>query len=224
MNRWWKQLQESPVALRLLPFVVYAGLTQLQGRLGPASPYWVYLAKTLVAAWLLWVIWPRVAELRWAFSWPAVAVGVGVFVLWVGLDPFYPPLRLGATEAAWNPPAHFGETTLAAWAFIGVRCVGSTVVVPPLEELFYRSLLYRYLVRPDFQSIPLNAFRLVPFLATAAFFGLAHREWLAGILCGLSYHALVLRRGQLGEAMTAHAITNALLGGYVVWRGAWQFW
>jgi hypothetical protein len=34
----------------------------------------------------------------------------------------------------------------------------------------------------------------------------------------------VLRKNQLGDAMTAHAITNFLLGIWVVTRGAWQFW
>jgi len=29
---------------------------------------------------------------------------------------------------------------------------------------------------------------------------------------------------RLGDAMTAHAITNFLLGVWVVWRHAWNFW
>ncbi len=33
---------------------------------------------------------PAVAEMRWAFSWEAVAAGVGVFLIWVGLDGHYP--------------------------------------------------------------------------------------------------------------------------------------
>jgi membrane protease YdiL (CAAX protease family) len=43
-------------------------------------------------------------------------------------------------------------------------------------------------------------------------------------LCGAAYQWLVLRKGRLGDAMTAHAITNFLLGAWIVWRGAWQFW
>jgi len=34
----------------------------------------------------------------------------------------------------------------------------------------------------------------------------------------------VLRKNRLGDAMTAHAITNFLLGAWIVWRGAWHFW
>jgi hypothetical protein len=105
-----------------------------------------------------------------------------------------------------------------------VRCAGSTLVVPPLEEVFYRSFLYRYLARVDFLAVELRDFRAVPFVATALIFGLSHHEWLAGILCGCAYQWLVLRRGHLGDAMTAHAITNGLLGVWVAGRGQWQFW
>jgi CAAX prenyl protease-like protein len=84
--------------------------------------------------------------------------------------------------------------------------------------------LYRYIAKPDFLSVPLNQFLPRPFLATALVFGLAHNEWLAGIVCGAVYQWLVLRKGRLGDALTAHAITNFLLGAWIVWRGAWQFW
>jgi len=63
-----------------------------------------------------------------------------------------------------------------------------------------------------------------PFLVTSVFFGLVHSEWLAGIICGGIYQALVIRHNRLGDAMTAHAVTNLLLGIYVVWKGQWQFW
>jgi hypothetical protein len=61
-------------------------------------------------------------------------------------------------------------------------------------------------------------------VVTSLIFGLVHYEWLAGILCGLVYQWLVIRKGRLGDAMTAHALTNLLLGLWVVWRGAWGFW
>ena len=45
-----------------------------------------------------------------------------------------------------------------------------------------------------------------------------------GILCGFAFQGLVCWKKRLGDAMTAHAITNGLLGLWVVWRGAWHFW
>jgi len=96
--------------------------------------------------------------------------------------------------------------------------------VPPIEESFYRSFVYRYVAKPDFVSVPLGTFSWTPLLVTSALFGLVHFEWLAGLLCGLTYQALVIRKQRLGDAMTAHAITNFLLGVWVVWRNAWHFW
>jgi len=84
--------------------------------------------------------------------------------------------------------------------------------------------LYRYVANQNFLSVPLNRFLPAPFFATALAFGFSHNEWLAGILCGAAYQWLVLRKNRLGDAITAHAITNFLLGIWIVWRGAWQFW
>jgi CAAX prenyl protease-like protein len=145
-----------------------------------------------------------------------------VFGLWVGLDGFYP--KLLKAGPAWCPTEHFNDHPGLAWFFIVVRIAGSTLIVPPLEEVFYRSLLYRYLAKADFQSVPLGKFILTPFLVTAVIFGFAHREWLAGILCGFAYQGLVCWKRRLGDAMTAHAITNFLLGLWVVYKGAWHFW
>jgi CAAX prenyl protease-like protein len=55
-------------------------------------------------------------------------------------------------------------------------------------------------------------------------FGFEHTQWLAGILCGFAYQGLVCRKKRLGDALTAHAITNGLLGLWIIWKGAWQFW
>ena len=62
------------------------------------------------------------------------------------------------------------------------------------------------------------------FVIATLVFGFAHHEWLAGILCACIYHGLIFRKNRLGDAMTAHAITNFLLGLWVVWKGAWHFW
>ena len=212
----------KPVAARVAPFLVFLVLTCCQGKFGAASACWFYFAKTLAGAWLIWEMRAVVSEMRWAFSWEAVAVGVGIFAIWVGLDPFYPKLSAGG--ATGNPNDVFGQNSALAWFFIAVHILGMTFVVPPLEEVFYRSFLYRYIARPDFMSAPLNRFLPWPFLATACVFGFSHNEWLAGILCGAAFQWLVLRKNRLGDAMTAHAITNFLLGAWIVWKGAWHFW
>jgi CAAX prenyl protease-like protein len=230
-----KLFSGSPVVARVAPFLIFALLTAAQGKCGPASAYWFYFAKTIVGLWLILEIWPLVAEMRWAFSWEAVVVGAGVFAVWVGISGDWTTqhslwVKLGLAHApavpatVWNPNEQFGAGSALAWLFIVTRIVGSTLIVPPLEEVFYRSFLYRYVARVDFLSVPMNQFLPVPFLVTVLAFGFSHDEWLAGILCAVAYQWLVLRKNRLGDAMTAHAITNLLLGVWVVWKGAWNFW
>jgi CAAX prenyl protease-like protein len=220
MHLLTQKLRSSPLVSRVAPFVIFAALTSAQGLFGEAGRFWIYLAKTLAGAWLLWAIWPVVQEMRWKFSVEAVVVGVLVIVVWIALDPYYPKMTSGKP---WNPHAQFGAAGLA-WFFVLARILGSSLVVPPMEEMFYRSFVYRYVIRPDFHQVSLKQFHLVSFLVTSTIFGLVHHEWLAGIFCGMAYQWLVIRKGHLGEAMTAHAISNLLLGLWVVYRGAWHFW
>ncbi|HMJ89114.1 MAG TPA: CAAX prenyl protease-related protein [Candidatus Acidoferrum sp.] len=241
----FQRITQSPALVRVVPFVVFVALTFLQDRFGETGRYWIYFGKTLAGAGMLFAVWRHVTELKWRFSIPAVLVGVGVFALWVGLDGFYPatdeiypryicPLlaKIGLTKECvpapahppWNPHAAFGAGSTLAILFIVVRIVGSSLVVPPLEEMFWRSFVYRYLVRREFDRETLGKFFPLSFLLTSVFFGFAHREWLAGILCGFAYLGLVVWKNRLGDAMTAHAITNFLLGLWIVWKQQWHFW
>jgi CAAX prenyl protease-like protein len=223
MNSLRQRFERSPELARLAPFAVYALLGSLQGKLGPTSLFWFYIAKTLAGAWMLWQVRPFVSEMRWAVSWEAIVVGVGIFALWVGLDGHYP--RLSQPDAGANPFLQFGQGSALAWFYLVVHIAGMSIIVPPVEEIFYRSLVYRYLVKIDFRSMPLGQFHALSFVVTSVVFGLMHPDrWLAGILCGLAYQGLVIRKNRLGDAITAHAITNFLLGGWIVWKGAWTFW
>lgn len=235
MNPITAKLSSSPALPRVLPFAIFLGLTAAQGLFGEAGRYWIYAAKTFLGAIILWQVWPLVTEMRWRLGVAGIVTGVVVFALWVGLDSIVPNqqklwVQLGLSKppavpaVPWNPFAQFGEASALGWFFVVVRIAGTTLVVPPIEEAFYRSFLYRWIESPDFQSQSLGQFAWKPFLLTALIFGFAHNEWLAGILCAAAYQGLVCLRKNLGEAMTAHAVTNLLLGVYVVVRGQWQFW
>jgi CAAX prenyl protease-like protein len=216
-------LNRSAFVARVAPFIIFVSLTALQGRFGPASYYWIYCAKTFVGLFLVWTMWPIVTEMRWAFSWEAVVIGVFVAAFWVGLDPFCP--KWFKVDHAYNPHTDLATNGSLALGYIMIRIAGSTLIVPLLEEVFFRSFLYRYIIKADFISIPLNHFNLRSFLITSILFGLEHgNQWIAGILCGFCYQWLVLRKNRLGDAMTAHAISNLLLGLYVAWKAQWQFW
>ena len=235
MNPFAAKFTSSPALARVLPFGIFLVLTFLQGQFGESGRYWGYITKSLIGVVLLWWAWPYVTEMRWKFSLSAVVVGVGVLASWVGLDSLVPKqqdlwIKLGLSKAPttpplpWNPFSQFGEGSALGWFFVGARILGSTFVVPPLEETFYRSFMYRWIAKPEFQSVSLGHFSWKPFALTAVIFGFAHNEWLAGILCAAAYQGLVCWKKNLGEAMTAHAITNFLLGIYIVARNEWHFW
>ena len=222
----FSNITSSPTLVRVVPFAIFLGLTFLQDQTGEAGRYWCYVAKSIAGAAMLSVVWRYIQELQWSFSWEAVVVGVAVFAMWVGLDQLHLPgiLHERSSGLPWNPNRVFGEGSALAWFFIVARIAGSTLVVPPLEEVIYRSFVYRYLWNKDFLKVPLNKFIPISFVITSLVFALTHHERLAALLCGFAYQGLVLRKNRLGDAMTAHAITNFLLGIWVVWKGAWQFW
>ena len=218
----FNRIVASPVLVRVVPFAAFVILTLLQGQFGEASQYWLYALKTVVGAWLLWLVRSQVKEMKWNLSWEAVVVGVGVFLVWVGLDGFYP--MIGERTGSFNPIHTYGSGSALAVLFIAVRTIGSSLVVPPLEEVFYRSLIYRYIIKQDFMSIPLNRFHWRAFVFAGVIFGIGHYEWLPGILCAFAYQGLVIRKNRLGDAITAHAITNFLLALWIIFRPAYHFW
>ena len=141
----------SPVLVRVIPFGVFAALTVVQSWVGEPAQYWIYAVKTLTGAWLLWLMRPHVREFRWALSWEAVVIGVAVFAAWVGLDGHYP--MLAERAEGFNPMRTYGPGSALAAVFVTVRIIGSSLVVPPLEEIFYRSFVYRYYMHSVFQCI-----------------------------------------------------------------------
>ena len=223
MNSLYKKLQESAILARVLPFLIFVTLTSTQGILGPESHFWIYLLKTLLGVWMVWIIWPLVGEMRWAFSTEAIGGGILVFIVWIILDNFQYP-KLTPSDDAWNLNKHFKQDSVLFWLFVTTRIIGSTLIVPLLEEVFYRSFLYRYILTKNWLFTPYNLFDIRPFIITSIIFGLTHSHWLAGVICGMIYQAIVLKTNRLGDAITAHAITNCLLGFWVITQQNWHLW
>ena len=229
MNALTARLKASPPLARVLPFVVFLVLTSCQGSLGTESHFWVYLAKCVVGVWLIRVTWPLVSEMRWVISFEALLAGTLVFILWVTLD--VPYTKFSQPDDSWNLQKQFAAAPVMVWVFAGVRIAGSTLLVPMLEEVFYRSFLYRYILAPNWMFTAHSSFAVKPFLITSIVFGFTHQHWLAGIACGIIYQLLVIRTNRIGDAITAHAVTNLLLGVWVITQGfgyaeksQWHFW
>ena len=104
------------------------------------------------------------------------------------------------------------------------RVLGSVVVVPVAEELAFRGYLLRRLIDADFTAVSPKQFTAISFLISSAAFGMLHGRWFAGILAGMIYAAAQFRRGEISDAIVAHAVTNGLLAAYVLIFGHWTFW
>jgi CAAX prenyl protease-like protein len=107
---------------------------------------------------------------------------------------------------------------------IGARLAGAVLLVPVMEELFWRSFLIRYLIETDFSKVPIGQFTWASCIITVVLFGLEHNLILAGIMAGLAYNLLLYFTRSIFHCTLSHAVTNLLLGLYVLQTGNWHFW
>jgi uncharacterized protein len=105
-----------------------------------------------------------------------------------------------------------------------VRCIGAVLLVPVMEELFWRSFLMRWLQQPVFQGVEPRRVGLKAIVLSTFVFTLAHTLWLAAVIAGFTYALLYVRSGKLWTAVIAHAVTNGALAAWVIATGQWQFW
>jgi uncharacterized protein len=219
-----KRFYEKPWFPYVLPFVLFLLLTE-PARFFPGLSPCLYIAKTVVVGTLLWLWRHRFAPdfaSPLSFQQLLTALGCGLLVLVVWIVPVDYLFRM-EQGSAFDPQA-LGSSHTAAIAWIGVRLLGSSLVVPVMEELFWRSFLMRYLIKPDFRAVPMGAFTPLSFLGTAILFGFEHHQVVAGIVAGLLYGLLLVHQKNLKGVILAHSVTNLGLGIYVVVTGNWMFW
>ena len=216
--------------VRTVPFAAFMVLLAVRGNLPPegafgVDPRWVYGLTVLVVGGLLAWFWRDYGELvpqtlpSVSEAVLAVVVGVAVFALWVNLDA--PWMRLGEASAGFVPTDAQGHLM---WPLIAVRWVGASLLVPVMEELFWRSFLMRWVQSPQFESVLPQRVGLKAIVLSTFVFMLAHTLWLAAIVAGLAYAWLYVRTGKLWVPVIAHAVTNGVLGAWVVMTGKWAFW
>lgn len=211
-----------PFALFIGALVVRAALDDDAGALG-FDAAWLYALQLVPAAIALAWFWPRLEELRKrpeaARLLSALAAGAVVFALWISLTA--PWMRIGEPVASFVPVAADGTLQ---WPLIVLRALGAALLVPLIEELFWRSFVMRWIDRRDFRSLPPRAVSWFAVLASSAVFALEHDLWLAGLVAGLIYALTYARTGNLWNAVIAHATTNLLLAAWVVHGRQWAFW
>lgn len=211
---------------RVLPFLAYvffifAGDMLERMGVAPAGLLWLYPVKIAAVIVLLAVYWRHYEELGRGASGRTVALaavaGALVLVLWISLDA---PWMIVGSASGYDPQAGGAID----WPLALVRLAGAALVVPVMEELFWRSFLMRWIESADFQSVDPSQLGAKSFVITIFLFGFEHNLWLAGMVAGAVYAWLYKRYRSLWAPIVAHAVTNGLLGVWVVATGNWSYW
>jgi CAAX prenyl protease-like protein len=214
----------------LLPMAVFIALVTLGAALRKpgaglwlASPeYWIFPAQTVVCGGILIWFWRQYqfrAPARIPFT---VGIGLLVFALWIA-----PQQLLGfpARLTGFNPET-FADQPVLYWSTILFRYLRLVVVVPLVEEVFWRGFLLRYLIDEKFYRVPFGTFSWLSFAGVTLGFGLAHSpaDWAAALITGALYNYFAYRTRSLGSCVLAHAVTNLCLGIWIMATRQWGFW
>ncbi|MBT8396897.1 MAG: CAAX prenyl protease-related protein, partial [Gemmatimonadetes bacterium] len=184
-------MAERPGLVRSLPFLLFIGIMALDPLLRPFLPsgvdgQWLYGVRSALALAVVLAFWKHYAELRdplpasltdWGIG---IGMGVAVFFLWINLD--FKPLAF-ANAGGFDPGPENGLDL----GLVAVRLAGATLVVPVMEELFWRSFILRWLQRPKFLSLDPAGVGVRALLISSVLFATEHRLWFAGLLAGLAY-------------------------------------
>jgi hypothetical protein len=222
ISDWWAYV---------LPMAIFMLFTSIGSQWQNFYPL-TYVLKTVIVAAALIVLWPHYTKVRWDYWWLGILVGVIGIVQWVGMEKFlmsqpmlfWTRLSRDIAKDSFNPYEHFSSPGMM-WSFIALRWAGASLVVPFMEELFWRDFLWRNIASPnDFKLMPVGEYDASAFWLVPIFFSMVHVQWLTAIVWGLMIALLLVRTRSIGACIIAHGVTNFLLGLYVLKTHEWFFW
>ncbi|MFC1822919.1 CAAX prenyl protease-related protein [Thermodesulfobacteriota bacterium] len=212
------RLLDRPYIPYIAPFALFAVFTYLHPLFHLPRAF-IYPVKTVLVAASLIFFWKTYkSEIKFTFNWLAAVSGIIVFLIWILSEGLYP--QIGSSE--FNPYEQNG--IFGAYFTIVFKLIGASLVVPVMEELFWRSFALRFAINPDFKDVTLGQFSWFSFIFVSLLFGFEHHRWLAGIIAGIVYAGILYRSKNLFDPILSHAITNFLLGLYVLSTQQWSYW
>lgn len=174
------------------------------------------------------VCWPAELSLRPRHFLASIAVGLAVFVLWIAPDLLIRGYRentllsnslMGHLHSSIKP-----EELQSHW-ILSWRTARAVLIVPIVEELFWRAWLMRWLINNDFLKIRLGTYAGLSFWLTAILFALEHGPyWDVGLLAGIIYNYWMIRTKSVADCIVMHAVTNAALSFFIIATAQWQYW
>ncbi len=212
------RMTSNPSLPWLLPFlaILLAGMIAQAAGIGFEV---LYPLRFLAAAAVLWYFRSTYKTMDWSVSWFSPLLGAVVFFLWIGLN------RPGSGRSGEIQAGLASLPQIASLAWLTFRTAAAVITVPICEELAFRGFLIRRLLRSDFDSLNIRAYTWPTVLISSVLFGILHgNQWIAGTIAGLAYSGALLWRGRIGDAIIAHATTNALIVASVLVGGHWELW
>jgi CAAX prenyl protease-like protein len=242
--------RKTPWLVFLLPFVVFMLAGSLEptpdtpgGKsIGLAIPYnWypvVYTVKVALTLAAIAFVLPGYRQFPFRISLLAIVVGVAGIFIWVGLcllnvehtylQPALERVGLGwiigaGQRAAFDPFKQLANEPVRAWIFLATRFFGLALVVPVIEEFFLRGFIMRFAVDQQWWEVPFGKVnRLALVLGTLVPMLMHPAELFAAAVWFSLITWLMLRTRNIWDCVAAHAVTNFLLGIYVVTSGNWK--
>lgn len=201
-------LRADPVAAAILPFVAVMAAGVATGALF-APPDLGYPLKALVLAGAVALFWPVFGRLGLRADPVALAAGGAVGLVWIALPG-------GEDDGGALALALAGLPAWALAAWIAARLAGTVLLVPVVEEAFFRGYL---LARLDRGGL---GWRIAAVAVSSALFAALHGRWIAAGLAGVVFALVMLRRGRLADAVVAHIAANAIVALWATVRGDWS--
>jgi len=220
----------SKLLAYVLPMAAFLGflgfgsvLKNPSGAFWLAAPeYWLYPLQTLCCAALLAWFWREYEFHRLARVGFVIAIAVLVFLLWISPQAFF---GFAPRTEGFNPDL-FAAQPFAYWATVLLRFLRLVVIVPLVEEIFWRGFLLRYFINEKFDTVPFGTFSWLSFSVVTLGFTFAHSraDWIAAAVTGALYNFVAYRTRSLSSCVLVHAVTNLLLGVWIMLTRQWGFW
>lgn len=163
-----------------------------------------------------------------------VLVGLIGGPLWIGLCHLqleqglisllgFPPELLGSRDGV-NPFETYPDAT-SLGMFLAFRFALLVIAVPIAEELFLRGFFMRVLDAVDWTKLPLTEIGTTGLIA-GTLYGMATHpsEFVAAAVWFSLVTWLMVATGKFWNCVVAHAVTNLMLGVYVMATGTWSLW
>jgi CAAX prenyl protease-like protein len=220
-------VKRFPSVAYIAPFAVFVALLSLN-RVLSLPDLVIQILQIAIPSIVILVFSRNVVDFRLRNIWASIAVGIVVFAIWIAPDLMFPGYRhswLFQNALLGTMQKSLSESARASTTILALRTVRAALLVPIVEELFWRAWLMRWLISPNFEKVPMGAYQAASFWLCAVLFASEHGAyWDVGLAAGVIYNWWMVRTRSLGDLILAHAVTNACLSAYVIAAGKWEYW